>query len=363
MRETRKPSPEETARRSRLRRQAEAADRADHTARDQLEQREGRRHHDEAGRGDRGRSAKTPTEVPKKGWIDILKRTKEQIGADNLSIVAAGVAFFCFVAIIPAMAALVAIYALVSDPGQITAHLNALQRVVPGEAMPLLQDQLTRLAADNTAAGWGLALGIIVALASSMKGTKALMTGLNIAYDERERRGFFKLHLVAFVLTVAAIVGVACLVALIAVLPGLLSAMNIGSVAETALNWLRWPVLALLFTFGLAVLYRWAPSRDAPQWKWLSPGAGGAALLWLIGSALFSVYVTRFGDFDQTYGSLGAVVVFLLWLYLTAFVVLLGAELNSEMERQTAQDTTKGEPNPIGSRDAYAADTVGGSTR
>jgi membrane protein len=308
--------------------------------------------------GGRGRTADTPAQVPARGWKDITKRTLQQIKEDNLSIVAAGVAFFGFLAIVPAMAAVIAIYGLVADPATISSHLDALQRIVPSEAMPLLEEQLARIT-ETTTAGWSAAIGLVLTLFGALKGTKALMEGLNIAYDEQERRGFVKLHLVALTLTLGAIVGVAAMVGLIAILPAVLGFMHISSTAETVLSWLRWPVLAALFMFGLAALYRYGPCRDKPQWKWVSPGAAVASVIWLIASAAFSLYATSFGNFDKTYGSLGAVVAFLLWMYLSAFVILLGAEFNCEQERQTKKDTTEGPPEPMGTRGAHAADSLG----
>jgi membrane protein len=297
--------------------------------------------------------------VPARGWRDVLWRTWRQLSEDNLSIVAAGVAFFAFLAVVPAMGAMIAIYALVADPAEIPSHLDTLQRVVPAEAMPLLRDQLTRMAGNQPAAGWSAVLALILTLVSSLKGTKALMQGLNIAYDERERRGMVKLHLTALVLTLGAIIGIAAMVALVAVIPVLLKFLHLPEDTAETLGWLRWPVIAAAFLCALAIVYRFGPSRDAPRWRWVSSGALAGVLIWLGGSAVFSFYVQSFGNFDATYGSLGAVVVFLLWLQLSAFVVLLGAELNSESERQTAQDTTQGQPEPMGHRKAFAADTVG----
>ena len=316
------------------------------------------RHPDDGGKG-RGRSADSPTEVPSAGWRDILKRTFQQIGEDNLSIVAAGVAFFAFVAIVPAMASVIALYGLIADPSSVSSHLGTLQRVVPNEAMPLLEEQLSRITENTPAAGWSAIIGLALTLFGALKGTKALMAGLIIAYDEEEKRGFVKLHLVALTITLGGILGVALIVGLITVLPAVLSFMHISGVAETVLAWLRWPVMAVLFMFGLAALYRYAPSRDKPQWKWVSPGALLAAVIWLLGSAAFSLYASNFANFDKTYGSLGAVVAFLLWLNLSTFVILLGAEFNSEQERQTKKDTTEGHPEPLGVRGAHSADTVG----
>ncbi|HEX2099200.1 MAG TPA: YihY/virulence factor BrkB family protein [Candidatus Synoicihabitans sp.] len=309
----------------------------------------------------RGRSADSPVEVPKAGWRDILWRTYKQLGEDNLSIVAAGVAFFAFLAIVPAMASGIALYALVADPNQIASHLDALGRVIPAETTALLREQLTRLATNEPAAGWGAALGLALTLFSSLKGTKALMLGLNIAYDEEEQRGVVKLHLIALALTLAGIIGAAVLVSLVAFIPAFVDLVQLPTAVETAISWTRWPLVAAMFMIGLAVLYRYGPSRDRPRWRWVSWGAAAGALLWLAGSAAFSLYVSSFGNYDKTYGSLGAVVVFLLWLNLSAYSILFGAELNTETERQTAKDTTEGPQAPIGHRGAYAADTVGPS--
>ena len=308
---------------------------------------------------DRGRHADDPTELTKKGWLDIFWRTKAQLDEDNLSIVAAGVAFYAFVAVVPCLAVAIAIYALMADASTLTQHLDMLSRVMPGEVMPMIEEQVTRIAQNNTAAGISAILGVLIALYSSSNATKALISGLNIAYDEREKRGFIKLGLTAIVLTLSMIAGVILVIGLITVLPAVLSRIGISGGAETALKILRWPLLIGIFMTGVAAVYRFGPCRQKPQWKWVSPGAIMASALWVIGSALFSLYVSKFGSYDQTYGSLGAVVVFLMWLYLSAYVVLLGAELNSEMERQTVKDTTDGAPKPLGERDAYAADTVG----
>lgn len=307
----------------------------------------------------RGRYADHPLQVPAKGWKDILARTKKEIAEDNLSIAAAGVAFYCFLAFVPALTALLGIYALVADPAQASRQIEQFASMLPHEIMPLLRDQITRLVAANQAAGISAALGLMLALYGSTSATKALMQGLNIAYDEEERRGFLKLQLVALVLTLGAIVGAIVAIALLAVVPALMDYLNLSRQAELLVGWLRWPLLLAAFLFGLSVLYRNGPCRNDAKWSWVSWGAGAATLLWLLASVGFSLYVSKIGNYDKTYGSLGALVVFLLWLYLSAFVVLIGAELNSEMERQTLKDTTKGPDKPLGARDAHAADTVG----
>lgn len=310
---------------------------------------------------ERGRQADSPTELPKPGWLDVLWRTKQQLNEDNLSIVAAGVAFYGFVAVVPALGVLIALYALVADASDLSRHLDLVARVVPSEVMPLLQEQMTRIANNNTAAGISAIVGVLIALYSSSNATKALITGLNIAYDESEKRSFIKLNLVALALTLAGMVAVVFTVGLIGFVPSLIGNWLNSDVARTVVEWLNWPVLLGFFMIGVATVYRFGPSRESPQWKWVSAGVLVAAFLWVAGSALFSLYVTKFGSYDKTYGSLGAIVVFLLWFYLSAYVVLLGAELNSEMERQTVKDTTEGAPKSLGQRGAYAADTVGQS--
>lgn len=307
----------------------------------------------------RGRSAEKPSEIPKEGWLDVLSRTKQQVSEDNLSVVAAGVAFYAFVAVVPAIAVLVALYGLIADPATVADQIASLAKFLPGEVVPLLRDQMTRIAGDETKAGISAVIGVLIALYSSANATKALISGLNIAYEEEEKRGFFKLNAVALTLTLGAILGVVVAVALVAVLPVALKFLNISGGVETAVNIIRWPLVAGAFGIALAVVYRFGPSRDDAKWRWISPGAIVAGVLWLVGSGLFSLYVAKAGTYDQVYGPLGAVVVFLMWLYLSAFVILIGAELNSELERQTAKDTTKGPTRPMGDRGAQAADTVG----
>ncbi len=295
------------------------------------------------------------------GWLDVLARTKQQLAEDNLTVVAAGVAFYGFVAVVPALAATVALYGLVADPSQVTEQVTLLARVVPGEALPLLQEQMIRITSNDEAAGISAAIGVLIAVYSSANATKALISGLNIAYDETEERGFMKLTAIAMVLTVGAILAAALAVGLVAFLPAVLKQLSVTSSAETVLNIVRWPLLVGGFMGALAVLYRLGPCRHDAKWNWVSPGAIVAALLWLLGSAAFSLYVSHIGGYDKTYGPLGAVVVFLMWLYLSALAVLIGAEFNSELERQTKRDTTKGPEKPLGERGANSADTVGPS--
>lgn len=307
----------------------------------------------------RGRMADKPSDLPPKGWLDILTRTGRRISADNISIVAAGIGFYAFVAVVPALAATIGIYGLVSNPADVGNHVTAFARILPHEVLPLLEEQLKRITSNVAQASLSTVIGLLIAIYSSASATKALIQGLNICYDEQERRNFFKLSFVALVLTFGAVVGAMVAIALVAGVPPLLEYLRLGDRVNLAVNALRWLVLVLGFVSGLGVVYRYGPSRNDAKWRWVSWGASLAAVLWLAGSALFSLYVAKFASYDKTYGSLGAVVVFLMWLYISAFAILTGAELNAEMERQTIRDTTRGGEKPLGQRGARAADTVG----
>jgi membrane protein len=312
----------------------------------------------------RGRDAETPARIPARGWKDVLWRVWKQVGENHLSIIAAGVAFYLLLAFVPALAALVAIYGVFADPSEIGARVQQLGGVLPEEALTLIEEQLERLAsASSRALGLGAAVGILVSLWSATKGTKALIDSVNVAYEERETRGFVRLNLIAIGLTVALIVFVLVALALVAVVPLVLQQLGLGGGLEWALSLLRWPLLLGFLVVALAVLYRYAPDRDEPRWQWVSPGAIAAAVMFVVGSAGFSIYVSRSGSYDATYGSLGAIAVMMIWLFVAAFSVLLGAQLNAEAERQTRRDSTDGPSRPMGARGAHAADTVGPSAR
>jgi len=308
----------------------------------------------------RGRRADRPQEIPKAGWRDILWRVKAEISNDHVSMVAASVAFYGLLAMFPLVAAIISIWGLLFDPAQITGQIEAVSGALPEGAAGIVTGQ-ARSVASHTGAGVSLAaiFGILLALYGASKGMQALIEGLNIAYDENEKRGFIKLYLMIFALTIGLIVTAIVILGLVAVLPAVIQLLGLGNSVGTLISYARWPLLLVVALFGLAILYRYAPSRDAPKWRWVSPGAVVATVLWLIGSIGFSIYVSNFASYNETYGSIGAVVILLMWFWLSAFIILLGAELNSELEHQTARDSTEGEPRPMGERDAYVADTVG----
>jgi len=292
--------------------------------------------------------------------MDVLVRTFVEAKADQVPLLAAGVAFFGLLALVPALVAFVSLYGLLADPGDVARHVGDLLGAAPGEVRDLVENQLEALTEDaDGSIGVGLAAGLAVALWSASSGMKHLIEALNTAYDEEEGRGFFRLRGLALLLTVGAVLFLVVAMVVLTVVPTLLEGSALGSAAETALSILRWPALAAAFAAGLAVMYRYAPSRDEAEWRWVTPGAVVATLLWLVASAGFSLYVSSFGSYNETYGSLGGVVIAMLWLFITAYVVILGAELDAEMERQTVRDTTEGRDEPLGQREAQAADTVG----
>lgn len=310
----------------------------------------------------RGREADKPSEIPKAGWMDIGKRVWADISRFEVSVVSAGVAFNEFFALFPALAAGVSLYGLVADPATVDRQLGILAGFMPADVHSLIAGQLEGLTrASEGALGVSLVIAIAIALWGATRGVKGLMSGLNIVYQEPEQRGFLNYNLTALGLTLGAIVFGLVALAMVAAVPALLKFLPVGETIQNLLSFLRWPLLAVFVLIGLAVVYRYAPSRDRPQWRWVSWGAVVAAALWLIGSGLFSLYAARFGDFNKTYGSMAAVAVTLLWFQLTSFVVLLGGLINAEMEHQTAKDTTEGAERPLGQRGAKMADTVGAS--
>ena len=307
----------------------------------------------------RGREADRPGEIPKAGWKDILGRVWNEMSNDNVSMVAAGVAFYILLAIFPAIAAVISIDGLFADPASVQQHVDMLSQFMPQQAMAIIEEQMTRVASGGqTALGFGVALGILASLWSAAKGMKALMEALNIVYDEQETRGFIRLNAVALLLTLGLMLFLIVTLGAVVVLPALLGNIGLGDAARTLMAVLRWPLLALALMVVLALLYRLAPDRDQPRWRWVSWGAVAATVLWIIGSIAFSWYVQNFGSYNATYGSVGAVVILMMWFWISAYIILMGAEVNAEMEHQTRHDTTAGHAEPMGRRGAYVADTV-----
>lgn len=308
----------------------------------------------------RGRHADRPRDLGAKGWRDILTRVYKQTNDDNLWVVSAGVAFFGLMSLFPAIAATVSIYGLVADVSTIESHLIAVGSVLPGDAREIVEGQIRAVTeSSGTALGFGVLLTLGFAIYSASSAVKALMTGLTVAYDEIEERSVVRYNLVALALTVGAILFLLISLSTIIVLPIAFSFIGLGETVAAAIDILRWPMLALMVVTALAAFYRFAPCRSNAKWRWVSWGSVLATAAWIAGSAAFSWYVTNFASYNETYGTLGAVVILLMWFYLTAYIVLLGAELNAEMEHQTVRDTTDSPEDPIGRRGAYVADTVG----
>jgi membrane protein len=303
-----------------------------------------------------GGTAEKPTDVPAKGWLAIAKRGWAEAKVDNVPLLAAGMAYYAFLAIFPALIAAVLIYGLVADPAQIAAQVNSLGSAIPQEIRQTITDQIT--VAEGRGAGWGAVVAILLALFSASGGVGNMMTAINTAYDEEETRGFVKKRLTALALTLGAIVFLLLVVGLVAVLPGVLQVLGTSTLVTLLIQVVRWVLIVVVISVALAVLYRVAPDRDAPKLRWVSVGAAIATVLWIIASVGFSLYVSHFGSYAKTYGALAGIVILLLWLFITSYAILLGAEINAESEQQTIADTTKGPSQPIGKRDAVKADTV-----
>jgi membrane protein len=308
----------------------------------------------------RGRWSGSPLHIPWKGWKDILWRTYERTGEDRLLAIAAGVVFFGLLAVFPAITALVSCYGLFANPATIGDNLQTLSLMLPEGSFGIVQDQIARvLAKGNTALGFTFLFGLALAIWSANAGVKAVIDALNVVYEEREKRSFIRLNLLSLAFTVGGIAALLLMVGSVVALPLLLDHLGLGSQSKMIVSLLRWPLLLLMLLLALAVLYRFGPSRREAQWKWLSVGAVAATLLWIAGSALLSWYLSNFGNYDATYGSLGAAIGLMMWMWMSAIIVLCGAELNSEIEHQTAVDTTVGQPKPLGARGAVMADTLG----
>lgn len=306
-----------------------------------------------------GRTAEQPRDIPARGWLDIAKRVKERISASRLSIIAAGVAFYALMAVPPALIALVGLYGLLFDPQQVVEQIRSLSGILPAQATEVLASQLGEVASsDRTALGVGSIAAILFALWSASSGMRTLMEALNVAYGEEERRGTIHFYATAIVLTLGAVAGAIIAVALVVAVPTTLNFLGLGTIAKAVAGVATLFILAAGMIAGLTIAYRYGPSRTKARWNWVTWGAVTATVLWLVGSALFSVYVANFASYNKTYGSMGAIVILLTWLLLTAYVILIGGEINAEMERQTVKDTSEAH-RPLGQRGAFAADTVG----
>ena len=307
-----------------------------------------------------GRHAETPWPIPWKGWEDIFRRTYEQIGEDRLLAVAAGVVFYGLLAVFPGVTAFVSLYGLFASASAVSEHLSMAAGILPEGAVDILREQIDRLAAKSDAKlSFAFIFGLAVALWSANAGMKAIMDALNVVCEEKEKRGFIKLNLVSLAFTLGAIGSLILAVGAVVILPIVLAHLGLQNVTDGLFRVARWPILLVVVIVGLAVLYRFGPSRRKPRWQWLSFGSIFAAAAWLISSALFSWYLTKFANYNATYGSLGAGIGMMMWMWVSSIVILFGAELNSEIEHQTMRDSTIHGDKPLGTRGAVMADTVG----
>jgi membrane protein len=308
----------------------------------------------------RGRRSHNPLQIPWAGWKDILWRTYQRTGEDRLLATAAGVVFFGLLAVFPAITALVSCYGLFANPSTIGANLQTLALMLPEGSFQIVQDQVARvLMKGNTALGATFLFGLGLAVWSANAGVKAVIDALNVVYEERERRSFVRLNLIALAFTTGGIAALLLMVAAVVMVPLLLDHIGLAPESQTIISLARWPLLLAILLVALALLYRFGPSRRPPRWQWLNVGTLAAALLWIAGSSLLSWYLSNFANYSATYGSLGAAIGLMMWMWMSAIIVLCGAELNSEIEHQTALDTTVGRPKPLGARGALMADTLG----
>lgn len=267
-------------------------------------------------------------------WITVVKAVYAQIGLDRVTSVAGGITFFGLLSLFPALTALVSIYGLVADPGTISEHLDLLQSFLPGGALDIIRDQVASITSSpETALSLAGIAGLLIAFYSANGGMKALLSALNVAFFQSETRGFLRLNMVSAAFTLAGLVMIVLMLGVIAVIPILLEMLPLTETTETWVSLIRWPIMFGMLILALAALYRWGPAAPDSRWRWVSPGAVVAAIGLVITSILFSWYAANFADYNETYGSLGAVIALMTWLWFASTVVLVGAELNSELER------------------------------
>ncbi len=295
-----------------------------------------------------------PQEFSLANWWQITKRVMHKVEQDNMSLIAAGVAFYFLLAMFPLLAALVSMYSLFTDQQTLLQHMSLLVGVIPEQSREILEAQIeSLLATDNSALSVGFVFSFLLAIWSGGKGSVALITACNISYKEGKTRSFLKMIIVRTMLTLATILTMLLMLLMIVIIPFALSMLD--ETSQSLLSWVTWPILLILFNLSLASLYKYAPHRASAKWRWTTPGAVLATLFWLVGSYFFNLYITEYASYNETYGSMGGVVILLMWFYVTAFTILLGAAINAAAELQTEEDTTTGEEKPKGKRGAYVA--------
>lgn len=308
----------------------------------------------------RGRDADAPTEIPQRGWKDILWRVYRAIVEDHVLLTAAGVTFYILLALVPTLSAFVSIYGLFNDRASVLDQVQLLVGLVPPGALEILRDQLTRLTSQSTdKLGITLIFSLAIALWSASAGVKAMFEAMNVAYHEREQRSFFVFNGLALLFTLGGAISAVLVLSVVLIIPAILNFLPAGHGLEWTVRVASYAAMMTVIALSIAALYRWGASREQAKWRWITPGAAFAAIALGLISVTFSWYVSNFSNNDATYGSLSAMIGLMTWLWISTTLVILGAEINSEIEHQTAQDTTTGEELPLGERGAHMADNVG----
>ena len=309
---------------------------------------------------DRGRSADWPSQFGAVAWKDIGWRVWSEVSDDRVMLIAAGVTFYLLLALFPALAAFVSLYGFVADPTTIAEHVSYLGGLLPNAGLEIIEQQLKALVSrDAEALGVGFLVGLVIALWSANNGVKALFDAMNVAYEEVEKRSFVRLNLLSAMFTLGAIVIATVMLVAVGIVPALLALLHLEGWTEVLIAIGRWPLLLASIWFGISLIYRYGPSRNNAKWRWLNWGSALATIVWLSASAGFSYYLQNFADYNATYGSLGAVIGLMMWTWISMIILIVGAEINAEMEHQTENDTTVGPPAPMGQRGAVVADTIG----
>jgi membrane protein len=315
---------------------------------------------DVADEGNRGRNAERPSEIPPRGWMDVAWRAAKRFTDDNVTLIAGGLAMYALLSVFPALAAMVSIYGMFATPGDVIKQMSAFAGVLPPGVWDIFNTELQSIAkTGQSTLTVAAVLGLVVALWSARSAMSSLMTAANIAYREREKRGFIRQILLSLVFTAGAILAFLLMLTLGVAIPLALASFGAADWTKAAVSVLRVALLWMVMVLGLAVVYRYAPAREHARWRWVTSGSLVAATLWLAATALFAFYVTNFAGYAKTYGALGGVVVLLMWFFISSIVVVVGAQINAEMERQTVKDTTVLRDAPMGQRGAFAADTIG----
>lgn len=308
----------------------------------------------------KGRNADAPGEIPALGLRDVAWRLYDSLASDRILLISAGVTFYLLLSIFPAISVFVSLYGLVADPASVIDRLSFFGSTMPEQAFDLILGQLRSLtSAPPSSLSVTLLGSLAIALWSANAGMKALFEAMNVAYGENEKRGLIRLNLTSLFFTFASLVLVVLIITLAGVVPAILNYLWLGRWTELIIGLARWPLLLILIGAAITALYRLGPSREPAKLRWLSWGAVFSTFAWLAAALAITFYLGHIADYNATYGALGASIGFMVWVWVSVIIVILGAELNAELEHQTARDSTTGPPQEMGRRGAYMADTIG----